>query len=276
MKNIRIGVKLVGGFVIVALITLILGILGWYGIDKLSDDMEYIGTNRIPDLQALAVLNTQRMVIRAQTLDVLVQENDPNLTSEMQRIMAERRQSWNLVDEAWHTFSSIPRHTDRGRDILRRLEAEYTAWRNIYVDLDTIIEQLSRTTDPAAQGEFFTRYRETISVMVPISDRMGALFDEITLNNITNTTRQVEENLETGLFLETLIVIALVVAVLLSLVLGIILTRAITGPVSKGVRFSEDLAEGDLDARLDVDQKDEIGVLGKAMQEMQGKLREIV
>jgi methyl-accepting chemotaxis protein len=64
--------------------------------------------------------------------------------------------------------------------------------------------------------------------------------------------------------------------VVLALALGSLLTVAITRPVARGVRFSEDLSEGDLDASLDVDQKDEIGILGRAMQEMQARLREIV
>ncbi|SMP52909.1 methyl-accepting chemotaxis protein [Desulfonatronum zhilinae] len=68
----------------------------------------------------------------------------------------------------------------------------------------------------------------------------------------------------------------IVIGVILALALGTLLTMAITRPVNKGVRFSEDLSEGDLDAHLDVDQKDEIGVLGRAMQDMQAKLREIV
>ncbi len=70
--------------------------------------------------------------------------------------------------------------------------------------------------------------------------------------------------------------IGLGIALLLGIIIAVFLTRAITLPVGKGVRFSEELSDGELDARLDVDQKDEIGMLGQAMQAMQGKLREIV
>jgi methyl-accepting chemotaxis protein len=70
--------------------------------------------------------------------------------------------------------------------------------------------------------------------------------------------------------------VGLGIALLLGIIIAVFLTRAITQPVSKGVRFSEELSDGELDARLDVDQKDEIGMLGQAMQSMQTKLREIV
>jgi methyl-accepting chemotaxis protein len=72
----------------------------------------------------------------------------------------------------------------------------------------------------------------------------------------------------------------MVAGLLAALVLGVLiayfLTRAITRPVGRGVHFSRELSEGDLDARLDVDQNDEIGLLGKAMQTMQDKLRDVV
>ncbi|MBU2515380.1 methyl-accepting chemotaxis protein [bacterium] len=74
----------------------------------------------------------------------------------------------------------------------------------------------------------------------------------------------------------TVMIIGLVIALLLGILIAVFLTRAITLPLQLGVRFSQELSNGNLNARLDVDQKDEIGILGKAMQEMQSKLIEIV
>jgi methyl-accepting chemotaxis protein len=66
------------------------------------------------------------------------------------------------------------------------------------------------------------------------------------------------------------------VGVVLALGLGILLTRAITRPVFKGVSFAQAMAEGDFSQELNVHQKDEIGVLAKALNEMVHKLREVV
>ncbi|GAB6057822.1 HAMP domain-containing methyl-accepting chemotaxis protein [Desulfonatronum parangueonense] len=73
-----------------------------------------------------------------------------------------------------------------------------------------------------------------------------------------------------------IMIIGLAVALVLGVFIAVFLTRAITLPVGLGVFFSKELAEGELDAKLAVDQNDEIGILGKAMQGMQNKLREIV
>ncbi|MFP4085077.1 MAG: methyl-accepting chemotaxis protein, partial [Desulfonatronovibrio sp.] len=63
-----------------------------------------------------------------------------------------------------------------------------------------------------------------------------------------------------------IMVIGLVIALFLGILIAVILTKAITRPVAKGVAFSGEMAEGDLTSSLDIDQKDEIGVLAGAMQ----------
>ncbi|SDB04853.1 methyl-accepting chemotaxis sensory transducer [Desulfonatronum thiosulfatophilum] len=73
-----------------------------------------------------------------------------------------------------------------------------------------------------------------------------------------------------------MMLIGLGIALVLGIIIAIFLTRAITLPVGLGVFFSKELAQGELDAKLAVNQNDEIGILGKAMQDMQNKLREIV
>ena len=65
-------------------------------------------------------------------------------------------------------------------------------------------------------------------------------------------------------------------ALLIGALLGFIITRAITGPISKGVRFAEAVAEGDLTQTLDIDQNDETGLLAKALNNMISKLKDVV
>jgi methyl-accepting chemotaxis protein len=65
-------------------------------------------------------------------------------------------------------------------------------------------------------------------------------------------------------------------ALLLGAAAGLLITRAITGPVNKGLHFAKQLAEGNLDVRIDVNQKDEIGALASALTNMGGRLRSVV
>ena len=68
----------------------------------------------------------------------------------------------------------------------------------------------------------------------------------------------------------------MVLGVLLAVGLGLILTRSITRPVMQGVAFAKAMAEGDFTRQLDIQQKDEIGVLASALNDMVGRLRQVV
>jgi len=74
----------------------------------------------------------------------------------------------------------------------------------------------------------------------------------------------------------SVVIAGLAVALILGLLIAVLLTRMITGALRKGVQFAEFIARGDLTARLDVDQKDEIGMLALALKQMSEKLKEIV
>ncbi|MBI4806756.1 MAG: methyl-accepting chemotaxis protein [Desulfovibrio sp.] len=65
-------------------------------------------------------------------------------------------------------------------------------------------------------------------------------------------------------------------AVFIGILVGVFLTRAITGPVTKGVNFARNMSGGDFTATLDIAQKDEIGILAQSLNVMVSKLRDVV
>lgn len=66
------------------------------------------------------------------------------------------------------------------------------------------------------------------------------------------------------------------IAVLIGILAAWIIAKGIIRPILKGVDFAQIIERGDLTSELEVDQKDEIGLLAKALQNMQGKLTSVV
>ena len=75
---------------------------------------------------------------------------------------------------------------------------------------------------------------------------------------------------------EYVMAIGLIIALVVGIAIAIFITRAITKPIFKGVKFAEAIAEGDLTQRLDIVQKDEIGQLASALNNMVDKLKDVV
>ncbi len=75
---------------------------------------------------------------------------------------------------------------------------------------------------------------------------------------------------------KTMTIVGVAVGTILALVLGVVLTLFITRPLSKGVELARVMAEGDMTKTLDIDQKDEIGVLAGALNNMVQNLRRML
>ncbi len=56
----------------------------------------------------------------------------------------------------------------------------------------------------------------------------------------------------------------------------IIMSRSISGAVNKGLYFAGKIAEGDLTERINIDRKDELGMLGKALNEAADNLERLI
>ena len=72
MKNIKLGVKLVGGFVAVALIVFVVGAFGWYEARKLGGHVNEIGQVRLPSIESLLEMEIaiEEMMVAQRTLMV--------------------------------------------------------------------------------------------------------------------------------------------------------------------------------------------------------------
>ena len=93
------------------------------------------------------------------------------------------------------------------------------------------------------------------------------------ISNTQNIANSAVEKVRSSV---SVVIAGLAVALFLGLMIAVLLTRMITGALRKGVQFAEFIARGDLTARLDVDQKDEIGMLALSLKQMSEKLKEIV
>ena len=76
-----------------------------------------------------------------------------------------------------------------------------------------------------------------------------------------------------------IMITGLIFAVLLGIFITVYLTRTITKPILKGVEFANEMSKGNFSQRLDIDQRDEIGILSRALntvvENLQSQVKEI-
>ena len=119
----------------------------------------------------------------------------------------------------------------------------------------------SRYTWPeTSEGEWKYQYFKYIP---QIDSYIAASFYENSIYNYLN-----------GIKITTILSVAFAIVLFIIIVYSI--SRSITGALNKGVDFAEKVADGDLTATIDLDQKDEVGMLAKTLNRMVVKLREVI
>ena len=274
IKNLSISRRLGIGFGVMALIALLLGILAVSGVAALGNAIEVVGGNRVPALQALAVLNRQRMVIRAQTLDVLAHENQPELMELLREVQEGRLAAYKKIDDAWEKLLSIPRTSERGRAAQEKLKGEYTDWRAIHREADTLIARMLATADPVQRTAIFSDYRKMYDRLVPVSDGMGNTMDDMTDNNTNLTNQLIEADRSLANRLETGAGLAAIFGIGFALVAGWLLARSVTRPINQMVGAITQVATTrDLTLQVPVESRDEVGRMSEAFNQMMRAIR---
>ena len=71
-------------------------------------------------------------------------------------------------------------------------------------------------------------------------------------------------------------IILVIISLIFAMYIGYYISRLITVPLLKGIEFARKMAKGDLTAEIDVNQKDEIGLLAYNLQMMGTRIRDVI
>jgi methyl-accepting chemotaxis protein len=71
-------------------------------------------------------------------------------------------------------------------------------------------------------------------------------------------------------------IILALISLIISVIVGQYMVKIITRPLLKGIEFAQKMAKGDLTAEIDINQKDELGILASNLQLMATRIREVI
>lgn len=157
-QQMKLGTKMMLGFGAVALITLIVGIVGYYGAVKGEHSVEEIGGVRLPSVDSLLVIKGEAQQIRGTMRTLVI----PGLAREVRE-----RQYQNLVtsrqayEAAWNVYEPLPQ-TDEEARVWQQFVPAWNNWRAENNKLMEIVKQFDKLemADPMLMGrqvESFTK-----------------------------------------------------------------------------------------------------------------------
>jgi len=141
MKNMRLSVRLIGSFVFVALITLVVGAVGWRGSTGLGRDLANLSTVHVPAMQSLFELSdgSQRVIRVQRTLlsTVLDSEAYQRQYENLAKIREEYKKHWDFYD-------SIPKSPDEAA-LWRQLGEVWQAYKKENDEFFRLSKEMEKT-----------------------------------------------------------------------------------------------------------------------------------
>ncbi|RJG01196.1 methyl-accepting chemotaxis protein [Noviherbaspirillum sedimenti] len=263
-SNVKIGVRLIVGFVLVAAISIVVGAIGISNASKLSDMSDEMYLNELLGLSYIKEANINLIYIgRARSNFLLATSQE-----ERERHLASLTKSSTAVKE--YLDKAKPLFvTDRAKEIFASFEKTQEEYQ----------KEMQQALTLAAAEKLQQRSEALTQSLQAVRSKENALDDMITELTKQKEARAKANAAETTLMYErsrTLMSSAIAIGVLLGLALGFFISRSVTRPLERAVGAADRLAEGDLTVKIESTAKDETGQLLQSMQKMVEKLSQVV
>ena len=252
--NLKIAVKLIAGFIIVAVIAGVVGVVGIVNIQKISAldaEMYYRQTEPMPDLANIArAYLRERVAVRNIYLDKDI--------SKRQDYLSELEKQSAIIVEGKKNFEA------------RIKDAE------IRENFDTLVKALDeydQLSDQIISAIQANQMDEAYNLLMGNKgSQIAAVVQESTDKLFELKTSQAKVSSESNTAAgksATILMIAMVIAgMVIAVLLGIFISIVISRPVNKMVAAADQLALGDVNVNVEANTKDEIGKLAESFGRM--------
>ncbi len=261
LKNFKIGSRLGLAFGLILVLLLIVGGYAIFEIKSLNGQIDILVNDRMVKLDQANTIIVNLNILARSYRNVIIDENKDHQNDEFQRIAEARKVVGTTLEQLDKTI-----RTDQGIALLKKIKemrADYIKLTETYIDLikTNQVDQAKKmllNEIRGAQKKYLDGVEELINLLDKLSKDAG------------------KEAGDAASTATTLIAVLLGTALVLSIILAIVIIRSITTPVGKAAALAEIMAKGDFTSKLDINQKDEIGLMAKSLNSMAEQLGSMI
>jgi methyl-accepting chemotaxis protein len=261
-SNVKVGPKLIAGFLVISVIAAIIGGVGIYSAASLHDAIARMYHKRVASIvavnQLIAKLGDMRTTLYS--LPLYDTATRRTMSAEFDSGMSDIEEQFGILEKTL----LLPECHDLRRKI-HGLYNDFVRMKNSAIDE---INRYELEVDPAI-FKVLADVRGAGSEVVDNAVFMSGLLNA----NVEKEFLASEETYKTILYL----IIAMSIAgALIGIALGWFLARGISKPLASAVHMLRELQNGHLSERLRMDRGDEIGMMAKTMDTFADELQNIV
>ncbi len=278
LKDMKIGTRLLGGFFVITLLLVAVGIISYFQLNTVMSASDAILDEHVPVADTVMEMKVNVLEMQDIAGAYMIEVNPVKLT--------ELEKEFNAASEA---FDSKAEAINKGGTV-DGVKVIATADK----ELMKAIEETQKIHDSMA-----SHTKEMMSIHRAQASNMNLTEGEVkereVMNNLDKDGQEIRKQMEiaekmAGTDMDSamqradnahaaanrLILTFTIVGFVLAMVIGYGLSRSITKPLEEGVSVSEKLANGDLTVSVEVSSQDETGRLLNSMKSMVERLKGVV
>lgn len=149
LNNVKLGTKLLLGFGIVAMITLVLGIVGYYGAIKGESAVEEIGGVRLPSIDSMLTMSEAQTAVDGVENALLSRDIDLKDRQEKYKALED---IWKRAENAWKIYEPLPQ-TDEEARVWKEFVPAWEKWKKDHQAYVILSKEYDKTVEAQKAGD---------------------------------------------------------------------------------------------------------------------------
>jgi len=261
LNKIKIGPKLIGGFVIMAIIAGVIGFIGIQNLKIVNKKDTFLFEKCTVPMGDLIVIAEKFQQMRVDLRDMIRTNDNATILAKVNRINELNRISDSAMQHYTTTF--VDENDKRNYDALKALDEKWAML------CDKLIVLAKENKDAEA-------YALLDGEGAKASAEEGGQIERMVEGNIEAAKQTSDSNTKTSSVAVTTMLITTLIGIILAIVAGIALTLSLTRPLARAVKMIQELGKGHLGMRLKMNSEDEIGIMAKTMDQFADDLQTVV
>jgi methyl-accepting chemotaxis protein len=261
LSNMRIGMRLAAGFIVILLLMAGISATGIDGMTKIEDRLDQVVQTNIYKTRLLNDMSEAVHIVTSRMGRIVLLTDPAAEAGEQKKIDAERQK----YNEAWAALEKFP-----PSEKAKALRARTSALAQASWALNDRVLSLD------AAGKRNEAIKLLMSEAGPSAEKWQDVMDENIALQEENTKEDYVAAQKGYEAAHMLMLVLGSVSVVFGVLVAWLLTRSITRPLSQAVQVTNRLAEGDLTVKIGTTSRDETGQMLLAMQKMIDKLSQVV
>jgi methyl-accepting chemotaxis protein len=234
MKKMKLSVKLIGSFLIVAMITMAVGVIGWIGVSDTYEAVTEIGQVRLPSVEALLIISEAQTAVDSAENALLC----PKLSAEARQTQMDRiEKAFARAEKAWKIYEPLPQSTEEAavwKDFV-------PAWEKWKKDDQEFVRLAKEYMHSATEEKMDKMIHQALMVNTMTFSAAETLLGKLVDINSGIAKQAVETASRDFSRTKIVTVSGIIIGTIVACTLGIFMSISITRPIN---RIIEDLTTG--------------------------------